>query len=93
MLAARAYSALALLGVGGGCSADEEEGQEGNQEPCLRVWMHGKSLAHAAVMGYQGMRHFVARGEMIGVAVLVVIGVALLALAPAKQAPPRQVAG
>jgi hypothetical protein len=44
------------------------------------------SLAHAVVMGYQGMRHFVAHGEMIGVAVLVVIGVVLLALAPAKQA-------
>jgi len=33
-------------------------------------------------MGYQGMRHFVARGEMLGVAVLVVIGVTLLALTP-----------
>jgi hypothetical protein len=50
------------------------------------------SLVHAAVMGYQGMRHFVARGELIGVAVLVVIGVALIALAPAKQAPMKQVA-
>jgi hypothetical protein len=29
----------------------------------------------------------VARGELIGVAVLVVIGVALIALAPAKQLP------
>ena len=36
-------------------------------------WMHGKSLAHAAVMGYQGMRGMVARGELIGVGVLVVI--------------------
>jgi hypothetical protein len=51
------------------------------------------SLVHAVVMGYQGMRHFVARGEMIGVAVLVVIGVALLALAPSKQAPVNQVVG
>jgi len=47
--------------------------------------MHGKSLAHAAVMGYQGMRHFVARGEMIVVA--------LLALALSKQAPMNRVAG
>jgi len=41
------------------------------------------SLAHAVVMGYQGMRGMVARGELIGVGVLLVIGVALLALAPA----------
>jgi hypothetical protein len=46
------------------------------------------SLAHAAVMGYQGMRHMVARAELIGVAVLVVIGVVLIALAPAK--PPAE---
>jgi hypothetical protein len=52
VLVARAYSALALLGVRG-CAADHEEGQEGNQEPCLLVCLHGKSLAHAAVMGYQ----------------------------------------
>jgi hypothetical protein len=50
------------------------------------------SLAHAVVMGYQGMRGMVARGELIGVGVLVVIGVALLALAPAKQAPMDRVA-
>jgi hypothetical protein len=43
------------------------------------------SLAHAALMGTQAMRHIVARGELIGVAVLIVIGVALLALAPAEQ--------
>jgi hypothetical protein len=36
------------------CSTDEEEGKEGNQEPCSLVWIHGKSLAHAVVMGYQG---------------------------------------
>ena len=34
----------------------------------------------------------VARGELIGVGVLVVIGVALPALAPAKQAPVERVA-
>ena len=43
------------------------------------------SFAHAAVMGTQALRGMVARGELIGVAVLVVIGAALIALAPAKQ--------
>jgi hypothetical protein len=43
------------------------------------------SFAHAAIMGTQACRNMVARGELIGVAVLVVIGVALIALAPAKQ--------
>ena len=43
------------------------------------------SLAHAALMGTQAMRNMVARGELIGVAVLVVIGAALIVLAPAKQ--------
>lgn len=43
------------------------------------------SFAHAAVMGTQALRNIVARGELIGVAVLIVIGVALIALAPAKQ--------
>jgi hypothetical protein len=43
------------------------------------------SFAHALVMGTQACRNMVARGELIGVAVLVVIGIALLALAPSKQ--------
>lgn len=43
------------------------------------------SFAHAAVMGTQALRHMIGRGELIGVAVLVVIGAALIALAPAKQ--------
>ena len=43
------------------------------------------SFAHAAVMSFQAFRHLIARGELIGSAVLVVIGVALIALAPAKQ--------
>lgn len=42
------------------------------------------SFVHAALMGTQAMRNMVARGEMIGVAALVVIGAALIALAPAK---------
>lgn len=43
------------------------------------------SFAHAAVMGTQALRNMISRGELVGVAVLIVIGVALLALAPAKQ--------
>ena len=45
------------------------------------VW---SSFAHAAVMGVQAFRNLIARGELLGVAVLVVIGVALIALNPAK---------
>jgi hypothetical protein len=43
------------------------------------------SFAHAAVMSYQAFRILVARGELVGSAVLVVIGVVLIVLAPAKQ--------
>ena len=43
------------------------------------------SVAHAAVMGMQAFRNLIARGELLGVAVLVIIGVALIVLAPAKQ--------
>ena len=43
------------------------------------------SFAHAAVMGTQALRNIVSRDELVGVAVLIVIGVALIALAPAKQ--------
>jgi hypothetical protein len=45
------------------------------------------SLAHAAIMGTQAMRNMVAHGELIGVAVLFVIGIVFLALAPARQSP------
>ncbi len=48
------------------------------------------SFAHAAVMGAQAYQKLIQRGELIGVAALVIIGVALLALAPAKQ-PGEQV--
>lgn len=40
------------------------------------------SLAHAVLMGTQVMRGMVARGEMIGVVVLAVIGVMLIVLRP-----------
>ena len=43
------------------------------------------SFAHAAMMGTQALRNMVPRGELIGVAVLIVIGVALIALAPLKR--------
>jgi hypothetical protein len=47
------------------------------------------SFAHAAVMGTQAMRYMVSRDELVGVAVLVVIGVTLLALAPSRRAEHR----
>ncbi|HUI77269.1 MAG TPA: DUF6632 domain-containing protein [Bryobacteraceae bacterium] len=43
------------------------------------------SFAHAAVMGTQALRDMVSRGELVGVAILIVIGLALIALAPEKQ--------
>jgi uncharacterized membrane protein len=43
------------------------------------------SFAHAAVMGTQALRNMISRGELIGVAILVFVGAALIALAPAKQ--------
>jgi hypothetical protein len=48
------------------------------------------SFAHAALMAVQAFRNFVARGELLGVAVLVIIGVALIALAPRKQSVERE---
>jgi len=50
------------------------------------------SFAHAAVMGLQALRHVIARTEWIGVVLLVVIGVVLIALAPAKQPAERAAA-
>jgi drug/metabolite transporter superfamily protein YnfA len=43
------------------------------------------SFVHAVLMAGQAFARLIARGELIGSAVLVVIGVALIALAPAKQ--------
>jgi len=43
------------------------------------------SFAHAALMGTQAMRDMISRGELGGVAALIVIGIALIALAPAKS--------
>lgn len=52
----------------------------------LIVFTAWSSLAHAALMGTQALRHMVDRGELVGVAVLVAIGVVLIALAPEKAA-------
>lgn len=43
------------------------------------------SFAHATVMGVQAYLSFIARRELFGVATFVVIGIALIALAPARQ--------
>ena len=43
------------------------------------------SFAHATVMGVQAYLSFIARRELIGSAVFIAIGVALIALAPARQ--------
>jgi len=47
------------------------------------------SFAHAALMGAQALLNLIGRGELVGVAALVIIGVALIALAPAKQSVER----
>jgi len=43
------------------------------------------SLVHAVFMGTQALLNFVQRGELVGVGVLAVIGVALIWLAPGRQ--------
>jgi len=42
------------------------------------------SLAHAAVMGFQALRGMVSRQELVGVAILIVIGLVLIAFAPPR---------
>jgi hypothetical protein len=43
------------------------------------------SFVHAALMGFQAFRHFVRHGELVGVAVLILIAIALIVLAPKEQ--------
>ena len=43
------------------------------------------SFAHASLMAVQAYRNVIERSELFGVAALVIIGAALIALAPAKQ--------
>jgi hypothetical protein len=47
------------------------------------------SFVHAALMGMQAFRNLIARGELVGVAALIVIGVALIMLAPARESGER----
>jgi len=47
------------------------------------------SFAHAAVMAVQAFQNMIERRELFGVAALAIIGVALLALAPAKRSVER----
>ena len=47
------------------------------------------SIAHAALMGVQASLNMIAHRELIGVAVFIVIGLTLVALAPAKPSTER----
>ena len=47
------------------------------------------SFVHAMLMAGQAFAGLIARGELVGSAVLVVIGVALIALAPAEKSVER----
>jgi hypothetical protein len=47
------------------------------------------SFAHATLMGVQASLGFIARRELLGVATFIVIGAALIALAPAKESVER----
>jgi len=43
------------------------------------------SFAHATVMAVQAYLHKIERGELLGVVALVIVGVALIVLTPARQ--------
>ncbi len=47
------------------------------------------SFAHAAVMGTQALKKVIQSGELIGVAVLILIGIAMIAVAPSKSGEER----
>ena len=47
------------------------------------------SFAHATVMAVQAYLHKIERGELLGVVALVIVGVALIVLAPAKPSSER----
>jgi hypothetical protein len=47
------------------------------------------SFAHAGLMAFQALLNMIARRELIGSAVFAVIGIALVALAPAKKSVER----
>ena len=68
--------------------------REPSANPSLIAFTAWSSLAHAALMGVQAMRNYVARTELVGVALLAVIGVTLIVLAPARQSmQPASAAG
>jgi hypothetical protein len=50
------------------------------------------SFAHAGIMSFQALLNMISRRELIGSAVFILIGVALIALAPTKQSTDRTVA-
>ena len=56
---------------------------------CFPSWAN---LAHTGVMAAQKYRNVIERRELAGVVTFIVIGVALIALAPAKQATERTAA-
>ncbi|HUA16786.1 MAG TPA: DUF6632 domain-containing protein [Verrucomicrobiae bacterium] len=47
------------------------------------------NLAHAGVMAVQEFQHVIQRRELVGVLVFAIVGVLLVALAPAKQSTGR----
>jgi hypothetical protein len=47
------------------------------------------SFAHATVMAVQAFEKVIQRGELLGVAALIIIGVALIALAPERPSGER----
>src|SRR2546425_3907458 len=51
------------------------------------------SFAHAALMAVQAFLNLIPRRELMGVVVFILIGVALIVLAPAKQSTERASAG
>jgi hypothetical protein len=55
-----------------------------SQNRSLIAFTAWSSFAHAALMAGQAFRNMIQRGELWGVAVLVIIGIALIVLAPAK---------
>jgi hypothetical protein len=50
------------------------------------------SFAHGTVMALQAYRKIIERRELVGVVALVIVGVALIALSPAKRRGERAVA-
>jgi drug/metabolite transporter superfamily protein YnfA len=55
----------------------------------LMLYAAWANIAHAAVMGVQEASRVIARRELVGIAVFLLIGIALIALAPKKQAAER----